>query len=92
MEAILEKLGDHHREGARGTPKRYAQAMLDFTKGYGDNIEDPVDGAVFQEDRDQMIIVKDFEISSLCEHHMIPFTGKVKDKFPHHTYCPCAFH
>jgi GTP cyclohydrolase I len=78
VRTIFECIGeDPEREGLRETPQRYAKALMYFTKGYEENVRDLVNGAVFHEDHDELVIVKDIEVFSLCEHHMVPFVGKM---------------
>jgi len=75
--AILELIGENpNREGLVDTPVRVAKAIQFLTKGYGIEPSDILKSAIFKEDYKQMVIVKDIEIYSMCEHHMIPFYGK----------------
>ena len=74
---LLESIGeDVNREGLKATPKRSAKALEYLTQGYKHNIEQVINGAIFTSDTDEMIIVKDIEVYSLCEHHLLPFFGK----------------
>ena len=74
---LLGHIGeDPEREGLLDTPDRAAEAMDFLTKGYRENLEDVINGAVFTVEDNHMIIVKDIELYSLCEHHMLPFLGK----------------
>jgi GTP cyclohydrolase I len=67
---------DPQRDGLRRTPERVAAAMEYLTAGYGQTAEDVVGDAVFDEDHRSMVIMRDIELYSLCEHHMLPFFGK----------------
>ena len=75
--ALLKNTGENvNREGLKDTPKRACQAFSFLTKGYKQNLDEVVNNAIFPSDNDEMIIVKDIEIYSLCEHHLLPFFGK----------------
>ena len=86
---VLEKMADSYkqllkclrenteRQGLLRTPVRAAKALLYFTKVYGETVNDVVNEAVFDEDYDEMVVVKDIEMFSMCEHHLVPFIGKV---------------
>src|SRR5712692_8800004 len=74
---ILESIGeDPKREGLIKTPQRAARAFEFMTQGYKKNADDIVNGAIFTSDNDEMVIVKNIELYSLCEHHILPFFGK----------------
>ena len=74
---ILKEIGENpDRAGLIDTPKRAAKAMEFLTHGYSMNIDEVINGALFPSDTDEMVIVKNIELYSMCEHHMLPFIGK----------------
>jgi GTP cyclohydrolase I len=76
VEALLAELGeDPDRPGLKATPARVSRALRQLTDGYGVDPEDVIAGAVFDQDYDEMVVVKDISFYSLCEHHMLPFFG-----------------
>jgi GTP cyclohydrolase IA len=80
VRTMLECIGENpDREGLQDTPERYAKAMLFFTKGqYEESLSNVVNDALFNESHKGMVIVKNIDFSSLCEHHLLPFFGKVE--------------
>ncbi len=84
---ILELLGeDTSREGLLKTPERVAKALAFMTKGYDENPDAILRSAIFREEYKQMVLVRDIEIFSICEHHMLPFVGKA-----HVAYIPNGY-
>ena len=74
---IIKLVGeDPNREGLRKTPERYEKALKFLTSGYHQNVENVLNGATFSVAYDEMVVVKDIEFFSLCEHHLLPFFGK----------------
>jgi GTP cyclohydrolase I len=81
---LLEQVGeDVQREGLAKTPKRAADAMRFMTKGYGQSLDQIVNGAIFHEDNEDMVVIRNVEFFSLCEHHLLPFFG-----YAHVAYLP----
>ena len=78
MQAVISSLGeDPHREGLLRTPLRVEKALRYLTSGYSTDIRQLVNGALFDVEYDEMVIVRDIEFFSMCEHHMLPFFGKI---------------
>src|SRR5947207_15540418 len=74
---FLKEIGeDPTREGLERTPERVAKAWRYFTSGYEQNVADILNGALFTENYDEMVVVKDIDLYSMCEHHLLPFFGK----------------
>ena len=74
---FLKELGeDPEREGLERTPARVAKAFKYLTSGYGQDVREVLNGALFTEEYDEMVVVKDIDFYSMCEHHMLPFFGK----------------
>lgn len=75
--SIISAVGeDLSRDGLKDTPERAAKAFQFLTRGYHQDIDEVVNNAIFDSDNDEMVLVKDIEVYSLCEHHLLPFIGK----------------
>ncbi len=78
VESLLAELGeDPERQGLKATPQRVSRALRELTDGYGVKPDEVIADAVFDQDYDEMVVVKDIPFYSLCEHHMLPFFGQV---------------
>jgi len=78
VKTILREIGeDHQREGLLKTPSRVAKAFEFLTDGYKINIDEIMNKAIFNEKYDEMVVVKDIDFYSMCEHHLLPFYGKI---------------
>jgi GTP cyclohydrolase I len=78
VRTLLECIGeDPDREGLARTPLRFAKALMYFTSGYGQSLDEMVNQAIFDEKHNEMVLVKDIDFFSMCEHHVVPFFGRV---------------
>ncbi len=74
---LLAELGENpKREGLLATPRRVSEALRYFTQGYGVDVDEIVSDAIFEEKQEEMVLLKDIDFYSLCEHHLVPFFGK----------------
>lgn len=76
IEKILQHLGEPKRQGTEKTPDRFVKAMQFLTSGHSESAKTIIQSAIFEEDYHDMVIIKDIEFYSLCEHHLLPFYGK----------------
>jgi GTP cyclohydrolase I len=77
VQTLLTELGeDTTREGLQKTPERVAKSLRFMTSGYRQNVDDVINNAIFEEDHDEMVICRDIDFYSMCEHHMLPFFGR----------------
>lgn len=77
IRTLLAEMGENpSRQGLRKTPKRVARSYADLTAGYKQNAREVINKAVFDEEYDEMVVLKDIDLYSLCEHHLLPFYGK----------------
>ena len=77
VKALISQIGeDPAREGLLETPDRVAKSLAFLTSGYRVDVDELINGAIFHEDCDEMVMVRDIEVYSLCEHHMLPFFGR----------------
>ena len=78
IKQLLEQIGENpNREGLLKTPKRVSQMYEFLTKGYHQNLEEVINGALYEAEGNEMIVVRDIDFYSLCEHHLVPFFGRV---------------
>jgi GTP cyclohydrolase I len=73
---IIQEVDDPNREGLKDTPARAAKALLSLTEGYRQNLDEIINGALFSSNTQSIVAVKNIELYSLCEHHLLPFIGK----------------